>query len=71
MERGSYLLVEQGPEHGQRDVEEEHPEDHLDLRNQEFLVPSRRRENKSVFACVYACVCIFFFFMRSVRCLCL
>lgn len=44
----SYLLVEQSPEHGQRDVEEEHPEDHLHLRNQEFLVPNSRRE-KSVF----------------------
>lgn len=65
MERGGYLLVEQGPEHGQRDVEEEHPEDHLDLRNQEFLVPSRGRENESGFSCADACVCvsiyIFFF----------
>lgn len=35
-----YLLVEQSPEHGQGDVEEEHPEDHLHLRDQEFLDPA-------------------------------
>lgn len=64
MKRGSYLLVEQRPEHGQRDVEEEHPEDHLDLRDQEFLVPSRRREKDSGFSCVRVCACVCIFTAR-------
>lgn len=37
---GSYLLVKESPEHGQRDVEEQHPHHHLHLGNQEFLEPN-------------------------------
>lgn len=35
-----YLLVEESPEHGQRDVEEQHLQHHLHLGNQEFLEPN-------------------------------
>lgn len=34
---GGHLLVEESPEHGQRDVEEQNLEDHLDLSDQKFL----------------------------------
>lgn len=39
----TYLLVEQGPEHWQRDVEEQHPQHHLDLLDQTFLLVQRER----------------------------
>lgn len=55
----SYLLVKQSPEHGQRDVEEEHSEDHLHLRDQEFLVPRSRKKRvflRSVANFVAECV---------------
>lgn len=34
---GGHLLVEESPEHGQRDVEEQNLEDHLNLGDQKFL----------------------------------
>lgn len=34
----SYLLIEQGPEHGQRDVENQNAQHHLDLLDQAFLI---------------------------------
>lgn len=40
---GGYLLIEESPEHGQRDVEEQNLEDHLDLRDQKFLGEKKRR----------------------------
>lgn len=39
-----YLLIEESPEHGQRNVEEQNLEDHLDLRDQKFLGEKKRRE---------------------------
>lgn len=46
----SYLLVKESPEHGQRDVEEQHSEDHLDLCNQEFLVPTRGKRRCFIYS---------------------
>lgn len=40
---GGHLLVEESPEHGQRDVEEQNLEDHLDLRDQKFLGARKKR----------------------------
>lgn len=49
---GGYLLIEESPEHGQRDVEEQNLEDHLDLRDQKFLGEKKRRaEVNSCLAC--------------------
>lgn len=38
----SYLLIEQGPEHGQRDVENQNAQHHLDLLDQAFLIGVNR-----------------------------
>lgn len=38
----SYLLIEQGPEHGQRDVENQDVQHHLDLLDQPFLTDGHR-----------------------------
>lgn len=38
-----HLLVEESPEHGQRDVQEQNLEDHLDLRDQKFLGAEKER----------------------------
>lgn len=38
----SYLLIEQGPEHGQRDVEDQNAQHHLDLLDQAFLMGERQ-----------------------------
>lgn len=40
---GGHLLVEESPEHGQRDVEEQNLEDHLHLRDQKFLGAKKKR----------------------------
>lgn len=40
---GGHLLVEESPEHGQRDEEEQNLEDHLYLRDQKFLGAKKRR----------------------------
>lgn len=38
----SYLLIEQGPEHWQRDVENQNAQHHLDLLDQAFLIGVNR-----------------------------
>lgn len=46
---GVYLLVKESPEHGQRDVEEHHLQNHLDLRDQKFLQPIREEDSAFIF----------------------
>lgn len=47
---GGYLLIEERPEHGQRNVEEQNLEDHLDLGDQKFL-GEKKKEEKEVNSC--------------------
>lgn len=42
VDAASYLLIEQGPEHGQRDVENQNAQHHLDLLDQAFLMGVNR-----------------------------
>lgn len=48
---GGYLLIEESPEHGQRNEEEQNLEDHLDLRDQKFLGEKEEKEVNSCRAC--------------------
>lgn len=43
---GAHLLVEESPEHGQGDVEEQNLQDHLHLGDQKFLGAKRRRRRR-------------------------
>lgn len=58
---GWHLLVKESPEHGQRNVEEQHLEDHLHLRNQEFLEMQGEGENlgfkRLSVLLVFTCTC--------------
>lgn len=43
---GGYLLIEESPEHGQRNEEEQNLEDHLDLRDQKFLGEKKKKRRR-------------------------